>query len=135
MSSCQAVADHSPQTTTITNTVTATLNDICGTESTIPGGHTVTAAQPIETIVHFDYDANAYSCCLDCLIQLKGGDCAAWAVVPGVSCTILGSPAVYRGPRCADGLLNGTIGVNLAKYPDALAALGPCAGTVKTVQD
>ncbi|KAL8708958.1 MAG: hypothetical protein Q9225_007529 [Loekoesia sp. 1 TL-2023] len=121
-------------TTTTTNTVTRTLSDdVCGTKTTIPGGYTVTAADPIESIVHFDYDANAYTCCVDCLIQLKG-DCVAWSVVPGKSCTLIESPFIYRGPRCANGPLNGTIGVNLAKYPDALAGLGPCAGTVNTVQ-
>ena len=48
---------------------------------------------------------------------------------------LIQSPSVYNTARCHDGLLNGTIGVNLVKYPDALAALGPCAGRVTAAQD
>ncbi|KAI4192483.1 MAG: hypothetical protein LQ350_008636 [Teloschistes chrysophthalmus] len=134
-SSTSTVTAAPTMTTTVTNTVTTTLSDgPCGGTKTIPGGHTVTAAGPVESVVHYDYDADAYTCCIDCLIQIKG-DCGAWDVVPGVSCTQIKTPSIYLGARCADGPLNGTIGVNLTKYPDALAALGPCAGTINTVQD
>ncbi|KAI4231529.1 MAG: hypothetical protein LQ349_005553 [Xanthoria aureola] len=121
----------------VTPTVSYTgSGDVCWTRTTVPGGYTVTAGDPRETIVRHvgDYTANAYNCCIECQIQLKG-DCVAWAVVPGVSCTLIESSFIYREERCkANGLLNGTIGVNLVKYPDALAGFGPCAGTVTTRQ-
>ncbi|KAL8817425.1 MAG: hypothetical protein Q9223_003741 [Gallowayella weberi] len=124
-------------TTTKTETYSYTgSGDVCWTQTTIPGGYTLTAGDPRETIVSHlgDYTTNAHDCCVECQIQIKG-DCIAWAVVPGVSCTLIESSFIYRGSRCqANGYLNGTIGVNLVKYPDALAGFGPCAGTVTTRQ-
>lgn len=74
-----------------------------------------------------------YTCCVDCLIQILGG-CVAWANVPGVSCTLLEGPTIYKGTRCPNGPLNGAIFQNLAKYPDGLGGSGPCAGTVSVVK-
>ncbi|KAI4094710.1 MAG: hypothetical protein LQ339_007434 [Xanthoria mediterranea] len=144
-SGCSCLLTSSTATVTAAPTMTTTTTetrsytgsgDVCWTRTTVPGGYTVTAGDPRETIVRHvgDYTANAFNCCVECQIQLKG-DCVAWAVVPGLSCTLIESSFIYGQERCkANGLLNGTIGVNLVKYPDALAGFGPCAGTVTTRQ-
>lgn len=120
-------------TTTTTYTATRTLtDDACGTRTTYAGGYTLATGDPSESIVK-NTIPDAFDCCVECQIQLKG-DCVAWAVIPGVGCTLIESPSQYRSPRCLNGPLNGTVGVNLVKYPDALAGVGPCAGTLTVSQ-
>ncbi|KAL8768897.1 MAG: hypothetical protein Q9209_004951 [Squamulea sp. 1 TL-2023] len=123
----------------VTPTVSGTLtNDACATKTTIPGGYTLSAPDPRGTVVSAALSGpgtNAFNCCSECYIQLKSGDCVAWAVVPGKTCIVIRSDFVYRQPRCSvNGRLNGTVITNLAKYPDALAGSGPCAATLNTVQ-
>ncbi|KAL9582069.1 MAG: hypothetical protein Q9203_005650 [Teloschistes exilis] len=121
------------RTTTTTYIATRTLtSDAWGTRTTYAGGYTLATGDPRESIVK-NTIPDAFNCCVECQVQLKG-DCVAWVVIPGVGCTLIESPSQYRSPRCLNGLLNGTVGVNLAKYPDALAGVGPCAGTLTVSQ-
>ena len=127
------------QTTTTTTTISTTLTgDACYTKPQVPGGYTVSAEDPRQTILRYDdyRSTDPYHCCSTCYIQLQGGDCVAWAYVPGVSCTVIFAPFIYRAPgRCpGSGFTNGTIAYNEAKYPNALGGYGPCAGTVTLKQ-